>query len=434
LEFGAWGLGFSCSGLYFPYLMFYNLYWNLVIGLGIFNIGDGIMPDYKYLIIGGGITADAAVKGIRQTDSSGKIGIISSEKHPPYNRPPLSKALWKGESLDTIWRNTPPEKVDMHLSRLAINIDTKKKIVVDDHGKSYSYDKLLLATGGMVRTLPYKVDDLIYFRTLDDYQNLRNLAEQRQNFAVIGGGFIGAEIASALVTNNKSVTMIFPEEGIGARIYPPALAQFLNTFYRDKGVELLVRDSVINIEKHESTYLVRTKNGRQLKVDGIIAGIGIQPNVQLAQAAGLKIDNGILVNEILQTSHPDIYAAGDVANFYNPALDKRIRVEHEDNAITMGEIAGKNMAGNTIPYHHLPFFYSDLFELGYEAVGDLDTSLEMIEDWKEPFREGVVYYLQMKRVRGVLLWNTWGQVDAARNLIAEKGPFNAQNIKGRLPV
>ncbi len=392
------------------------------------------MPDYPYLIIGGGMTAGAAVNGIRQKDKSNSIGIISDEKHPPYTRPSLSKALWKGESLDSIWRKLPKENVDIHLSRQAKIIDLKKKVVIDEKGLSYSFNKLLLATGGTVRRLPYNIDGIIYFRTLDDYRNLRSLTERRQNFAVIGGGFIGSEIAAALALNKKSVTMIFPDASIGSRVYPQDLSQFLNTFYQSKGVEVLARDGVANIEKKHSTYLVKTTSGRELKVDGIVAGIGIQPDVQLAQSAGLKIDNGIVVDELLQTSYPDIYAAGDVANFYIPALNKRIRVEHEDNSNSMGEIAGRNMAGETIPYHHLPFFYSDLFELGYEAVGELDAHHEIVAEWKEPFREGVVYYLHHERVQGVLLWNTWGQVDAARKLITEKGPFNAQNIRGRLPA
>jgi NADPH-dependent 2,4-dienoyl-CoA reductase/sulfur reductase-like enzyme len=164
----------------------------------------------------------------------------------------------------------------------------------------------------------------------------------------------------------------------------------------------------------------------------VVAGLGIEPNVELAQAASLKVENGIVVDELLRTSHPDIYAAGDVAAFHNPALGKRIRVEHEDNANTMGRLAGRNMAGQSEPYNHLPSFYSDMFELGYEAVGELDSRLETFADWKQPNKEGVIYYLQNGRVRGVLLWNVWGQVDAARELIAEPGPFRAENLKGRL--
>jgi len=145
------------------------------------------------------------------------------------------------------------------------------------------------------------------------------------------------------------------------------------------------------------------------------------------------VENGIVVDELLRTTNPDIYAAGDVANFFNPALGKRLRVEHEDNANTMGRAAGLAMSGKATPYHHLPFFYSDLFDLGYEAVGELDSRLETVADWKQRYREGVVYYLRDGRVRGVLLWNVWGQVDAARELIAAPGPFRPTDLIGRLP-
>src|ERR1041385_7209480 len=358
------------------------------------------MPDHKYLIIGGGMTADAAVKGIRQVDSAGRIGVVMREQYLPSNRPPLSKALWKGEPEENIWRKTPAQNVTFYNGVTAKSIDPQLKHVVDEQGTAYSFGKLLIATGGSVRRLPWNVDGVIYFRTLDDYRQLRELTEQGKTFVVIGGGFIGSEIAAALAMNKKSVTMIFPEDGIGARVYPPALSRFLSTFYQSKGVEVLAKDGVVHIEKRNARYLVKTTSGRELTVDGVVAGIGIQPNVELAQSAGLAVDNGIIVDEFLGTSRPDIYAAGDVANFYNPALGKRIRVEHEDNANTMGANAGKNMAGARQPYRHLPFFYSDLFELGYEAVGDMDSRMETVEDWKDQYKEGVVYYLDAGRVRG----------------------------------
>jgi NADPH-dependent 2,4-dienoyl-CoA reductase/sulfur reductase-like enzyme len=183
---------------------------------------------------------------------------------------------------------------------------------------------------------------------------------------------------------------------------------------------------------------VRTGHIRETLVAGVIAGIGVTPNVELARQAGLMTDNGMADNGIevdaaLRTSAPDIYAAGDVANFANPALGIRLRVEHEDNANTMGRMAGRSMAGSAESYDHLPFFYSDLFDMGYEAVGQVDSGLEVVADWREPHREGVLYYLRGGRVRGVLLWNVWGQVDAARRLIAEPGPFRPEDLHGRLP-
>jgi 3-phenylpropionate/trans-cinnamate dioxygenase ferredoxin reductase subunit len=393
-----------------------------------------MMPHYPYLIIGGGMTAAAAVQGIRAIDPSGAIGLIGIETHPPYQRPPLTKGLWKGTPLDDVWISIEQQGVDLHLGRMVQALDAQGKRVTDDQGTTYTFDKLLLATGGTPRRFSWGADRVIYYRTLDDYQRLRALVEQGQRFAVIGGGFIGSEIAAALAMNQKDVVMIFPEEGIGARIFGPDLARFLNDFYRQNGVEVLTGETIVGLDRRGEQLALKTGRGQELMVDGVVAGIGIEPNTALAQAAGLAVDNGVVVDALLRTSHPDIYAAGDVANFLNPALGKRIRVEHEDNANTMGKHAGQNMAGEPMPYDHLPFFYSDLFDLGYEAVGDLDAQLEIVADWKEPFREGVLYYLRDGRVRGVLLWNVWEQVDAARRLIAAPGPFQTADLIGRLPA
>jgi NADPH-dependent 2,4-dienoyl-CoA reductase/sulfur reductase-like enzyme len=391
------------------------------------------MPHYTYLIIGGGMTADAAANGIREIDPDATIGLISREMDPPYNRPPLTKGLWKGEPLDSIWRKTQDRKVELHLGRNAQSLDLSRKSVTDDQQNIYTFDKLLLATGGTPRRLPFGGDQIIYYRTLGNYRRLRELTKSSRRFAVLGGGFIGSEIAAALAMNQREVVMLFPAQGIGDRIFPPDLSQFLNNFYSQKGVEVLTGETCSDLNQRGNGFALRTQNGREIIADVVVAGLGIKPDIELAQMAGLKVGDGIVVDEFLRTSHPDVYAAGDVAEFYNPALGKRLRVEHEDNANTMGRLAGRNMAGKNEPYHHLPFFYSDLFELGYEAVGELDARLQTVADWKEPYREGVVYYLREGRVRGVLLWNVWGQVDNARQLIAEPGPFPPETLKGRLP-
>ncbi len=390
------------------------------------------MAKYKYLIVGAGMTADAAVRGIRELDKNGTIGLVGNDHNPPYNRPPLTKALWKGKPLESIWRKTDQFLVDLHLGRAVRSIDPQRKVVKDDQGTEYGYEKLLLATGGTPRKLPFGPEDIIYYRTLDDYKRLRELTNHAEHFGVIGGGFIGSEIAAALAMNGKKVTMLFPEAGIGAAIYPPDLAAYLNEYFKQKGVEVLAGATVKDIQKHGKAYQLITSDGNKIEVDAVVAGIGIKPNVELAQSAGLKVGNGIVVDETLHTSHPDIFAAGDVAEFANPALDKRLRIEHEDNANTMGTHAGRNMAGANEPYHHLSYFYSDLFELGYEAVGELDSRLETFVDWKDPYKKGVVYYLKDGRVRGVLLWNVWDTVPKARQLIAEKGPFMPADLQGRL--
>lgn len=390
------------------------------------------MKHHKYLIVGGGMTADSALHGIRQIDPNGTIAMICEELHSPYDRPPLSKSLWKGAKFESIWRSKRDLDVAVHIGKKIVNLDPTKKTATDNAGNIYTYEKLLLATGGLVRRLPNLNENVIYFRTVDDYQKLRELCEQGSNFVVIGGGFIGSEIAAALAMNNKHVTMIFPEKNIGARVYPQALSEYLNSYYREKGVTIHVSDTVKSIRKEGAKMSVITENGIEISADGIVAGLGIQPNTDLAKQAGLVVDNGIIVDEWLRTSNPDIYAAGDVANFYSPLLEKRIRVEHEDNANVMGAMAGKNMAGQSNPYHYQPYFYSDLFDLGYEAIGELDASLDVVEDWKEPFRKGVIYYLRNGQIRGVLLWNTWGQIEAATQLIAEKAEHTRATLLGRI--
>jgi 3-phenylpropionate/trans-cinnamate dioxygenase ferredoxin reductase subunit len=392
------------------------------------------MTTYQYLIIGGGMTGAAAVDGIREVDAAGSIGVISAEADAPYNRPPLSKGLWKGDPPDGIWRKTKGKAPELHLDREIKEILPKEKHVIDREGSIFSYEKLLLATGGQPRRLPFDDDQIIYYRTLADYRRLRALCENGEHFAVIGGGFIGSEIAAALTMNGKKVTMVFPSDDLCDRLFPRHLARYVSGVYKAKGVELRPGERVVASEARGNQRALKTSSGKAIVADAVVAGIGIEPNVALAESAGLTIENGVVVDECLRTINSDIYAAGDVAAFYNPALGKRMRVEHEDNANVMGRLAGRNMAGKSEPYDHLPFFYSDMFELGYEAVGEVDSRLETFADWKRPNEEGVVYYLKENRVRGVLLWNVWEQVEAARKLIAADGPFNREHLKGKLPA
>lgn len=390
------------------------------------------MNHYKYLIIGGGLAGDAATRGIRELDADGSIGMISSEPDPPYMRPNLSKGLWKGRPVEKIWRKTKERGTELHLNCKATHIDPAKKLIRDAENGEYSYDKLLLATGGTPNHLPFGEGNIIYFRTFQDYLHLRKLTETGNHFVVIGGSFIGSEIAAALTIVGQKVTMVFPENAISEHFLPPDLAKFLNEYYRLNSVDVMTGDSVASVHKEGNRILVRTGSGRAIEADGVVAGIGIHPNLELAKEAGLQIDNGITVNEQLQTSDPEIYAAGDAVNFLHSALGKRVRIEHENNAVEMGKLAGRNMTGATDTYTHIPMFYSDLFDLGYEAVGEMSSKMEMFSDWEEPFKKGVVYYLDDGRVRGVLLWNVWEKVDDARALMMEKGPFKEKDLKGRI--
>ncbi len=392
------------------------------------------MKHYKYLIIGGGMTGDAAVKGIRELDADGSIVMVSAEPNPPYSRPPLTKDLWKGKAEEKIWKKTSEQNADIFLNTKVKKIDPLAKSATLESGDKLLYDRLLLATGAVTNKFPFGGDDVIYYRTYDDYKRLREITINKDRLVVIGGGFIGSEIAAALAMNGKKVTMIFPTAGIGDTIFPTELSVFVTDYYKNKGVNLMSSDTVIGMKRKNGSFELTTGKGARVDADAVIGGIGVRPDTALAEASGVMVNNGIMVDEFLRTSQPSIFAAGDAANFYNPSLDKRIRVEHEDNANKMGRHAGRVMAGSEEPYHHLPFFYSDLFELGYEAVGELNSEMHIYADWKEKFKEGVIYYLGNQKVRGVLLWNVWGQVEEARKLIAEKGPFIPDDLKGKLPV
>jgi NADPH-dependent 2,4-dienoyl-CoA reductase/sulfur reductase-like enzyme len=389
---------------------------------------------FDYLILGAGMAGEAAAQALREADAGATIGMLGAESHPPYDRPPLTKKLWKDGKEEDIWRPIDKARASVSLQRRATRIDRVAHTVHDDQGDPWQYRKLLIATGGTPRQLPSGGDDFIYYRTFDDYKRLRQAVKPGARIAVVGGGFIGSELAAAMAMNDCRVTMMFPEDTIGARVYPESLAEAVTAYYREKGVDVRAGTTVEGGKPSGDATELRLSDGSTLVSDAVVAGLGITPNVELARDAGLEVDNGIVVDDHLRSSDPDIFAAGDIASFPAPSLGRRLRVEHENAAISMGTRAGKCMAGQDAPYDELPFFYSDLFDLGYEAVGVLDSRLETVEQWVTPFREGIVYYLDAGRVRGALLWNTWGQVDAARNLIAAPGPFDAENVLGRLPA
>ena len=308
----------------------------------------------------------------------------------------------------------------------------KQKTISDSKGDSFSFEKLLLATGSSNRRLPIGGEDVLYYRTFEDYEKLKKLTETKQKFAVIGTGFIGSEISAALAINNKDVTVFDIGAGIGWNIFPQGLTEYLNQYFLKKNVKVITNVKVEEITRKGDYFQVKTDSGVEEGNEAIIAGVGVSPNISLAESIKIKVENGIVVDEYLQTSSPDIYAAGDAANFYNPLLDKRIRVEHADNANAMGKQAGRNMAGASERYDYLPFFYSDLFDLGYEAVGLINSRFQIVEDWIEKYEKGVLYYMNEDRVCGVILWNVWDKVDEARKIIGLPAPINVNNLIGRI--
>ncbi len=395
---------------------------------------------YDYVIVGAGLAGASAVEGIRERDAQGTILLVGAEPQRPYNRPPLSKQLWTGkETLETIFVHDlqfyEQQRVTLSLNTEIANVDASAKTVVDRNGQRYQYGKLLLATGGHPRTLSIPggdLDGISYFRTYQDYVRLRSAADSAKSAVVIGGGFIGSELAAALNMVKREVTMIFPEPYLVNRVFPEPLGRAIQKNYVDRGVRILDGDRPVSIARSGERFSVRTHNGAQIDADVLVVGIGIVPDLKLATQAGLQTGNGIVVHERLQTSDPNIYAAGDNAFFPYRALGKSTRVEHWDNAINQGKCAGRSMAGAADPYDYMPFFFSDLFDFGYEAVGEVDASLETYADWQEKYRTGVIYFLADGVVKGVMLCNVWEKVDAARELIRKREKRTRESLKGAI--
>jgi len=399
------------------------------------------MPEqsYSYIIVGAGVAGASAVEGIRHQDRDGSILLIGAETDRPYDRPPLSKQLWTGGKAvpeivlhdDAFYRE---HAVDLRLGIEIAQIDPVAHTIRDSGNVTYRYERLLLATGGTPRRLDIPggdLDGISYYRTLHDYRQLRASAGEGKSALVIGGGFIGSEMAASLRANKLEVTMIFPSSWLVSRVFPESLGRYLTEQYRGRGVEILAGDVPLSIRREGDGYVTRNRTGREIRTDLVVVGIGITPEVSLARAAGLSTGNGVIVDEFLQTSAPDIYAAGDVALFPEAGFGPR-RLEHWDNAVSQGKHAGRNMAGAREPFTYVPFFFSDLFEFGYEAVGDVDSRLTTFADWQEENKTGVIYYLDGDRLRGAMMCNVWGQVDAARGLIQKGRPVSTESLRGAI--
>lgn len=412
------------------------------------GLGETVTNDsFRYVIVGGGMTADAAAKAIRKSDPGGSLLVIGEEGTAPYKRPLLSKGLWKGDDESKLSLGTSKLGAELLLATRATAVDVARRTVALDDGRTVGYERLLLATGAHARELPGLGEGgpVVAYRRLSDYRTARERSGPGKVALVIGGGFIGAELAAALTMVGGKVHMVFPEAEIGAGRFPPELAAMVGADYRERGVTLHPGAKVASAKVEGDGVDAELDDGTRLRADLVVVGIGAVPNDELGRSAGLKVDNGIWVDDRLRArlagaanaADLGVYAAGDVASFEFPGLGRRLRIEHEDNAYAMGAGAGRQMAASITgadiaPFDHLPFFYSDLFDDGYEAVGLLDARLQLVSDWAEPGKSGVFYYLDDGLVRGVLLWNTWGQVDAARELIVAGRRVTPDQLKGRL--
>ena len=370
------------------------------------------MQDYIYVIVGGGLAGGSAIDAIRERDPKGSLALITQESHRPYQRPPLSKRYLLGETgLDTVYLHTQVDyirkNVDLYLDSRVTTLIPGTRYVILDGGRQLQYSKLLLATGGRAKRLPFpgnNLEKVFTLRTIEDSQAIRDNAGKGKHALVLGGSFIGSEVASSLAQLGTQVTMAFPESRLLERVVPEEMSAHLHELYNENGVRILPGTIVERLEGHLEVKKAVLDNGETLDVDLVVMGVGIDLNTDLTfeEELDLNEEGAILVDETLCTSDPNIYAAGDIAAWPDPTFDRRMRVEHWDVAKSQGRCAGINMTGEFEAYTRLPYFFSDLFDLSVEVWGDLSQ-------WDRTALRGTMedggfayFYFDQDRLTGVL--------------------------------
>lgn len=382
---------------------------------------------FRYVIIGGGLAGGRAVDGIRRIDPEGSIALVAGEHHRPYQRPPLSKKYLRGEvDLGEVYLQDPEryaeQRAELILGVRALRVDPGARQVALDDGRTLSYERLLLATGGEARRLSLPGADLagvFTLRTIEDSNAIREAAGRAGRALVLGGSFIGSEVAASLTQLGVEVTMAFPESRLLGRIAPDYLSDYLHTEYRRRGVTILPGTVAERLEGEGRVQRAVMSDGSTLEVDMVVMGVGIRLNTELAREAGLEMneEGAVVVDRNLRTSDPNIYAAGDIAAWPDRTFGRTLRVEHWDVARAQGLRAGRNMAGEDRPYPTLPYFFSDLFDLSFEVWGDLSTWDETVVRGDVEGGSAGIYYFDGGTLTGVLVYGRDAERKANQALV-----------------
>jgi len=386
------------------------------------------MSSSTYVVVGAGLAGAKAVEGMREAGFDGDIVVYGDEQRLPYERPPLSKDYLLGNAeLDSAtvheqaWYDE--QGVALRLGSPVRAIDRDAREVVAADGALQSFDRLLLATGASPRRLPMADQSgapVAYLRTAEDSEALKKAIRPGARIVVIGGGWIGLEVASAARAADAEVTVVETLELPLVRVLGPEVAARFAGLHRDHGVDLRLNAAVSRIERSDHEAVVHLGDDAPVVADLVVIGVGVVPNTDLAETAGLAVDNGVLVDDRLRTSDPDIFAAGDIANAEHPWLGRRIRVEHWDTAIEQGLAAGRNMAGADAPYDRLPYFFTDQYDLGMEYVGSVGPGgYDEVVLRGDP--DGLVFtafWVAGGKVVAGMHANDWDAIDPVRAIVA----------------
>jgi 3-phenylpropionate/trans-cinnamate dioxygenase ferredoxin reductase component len=388
-----------------------------------------------FVIVGGGLAGAKAAETLREEGFDGRLVLIGDEAERPYERPPLSKEYLRGETAEKPYVHGEDfyaeRGIELWTSARVTGVDAGRGELRLEGDRRLGYDRLLLATGAEPRRLDVpgaELAGIMYLRTVADSERIAERFERGRRVVVVGSGWIGAEIAASARMKGCEVTMIEMATLPLERVLGHEVGQIYLDVHRDHGIEFLPETTVERFEGEGSLERVLTRDGALIETDVAIVGVGVTPRVQLAEAAGLRVENGILVDERLESSVPGVFAAGDVANAHHPFYERRLRVEHWANALNQGPAAARAMLGEPVSYDEIPYFFSDQYETGMEYAGFASEWDEVVFRGDVAGREFIAFWLAEGRVVAGLNMNVWDVNEEIRELIRSRQPVDAKRL------
>ena len=362
----------------------------------------------------------------------GELAILSADNAVPYERPPLSKGFLAGKDTEDAIKINPEDfykehGIELKLQCEVATVDIERKRLILKNSDEFGFQKLIVATGARPRTLNIpgcRLRNLFYLRTMSDSKDIRNATTRARHAVVIGGGFIGMEVAAVLAQKGIETAMVVNDDRVFKRLFSPEMSSFFESYYAAKGVRLIKSMSVSELRGGEAVSSAVLQDGQIVQCDLVVAGIGVKPAVEVMTNTGLDVGDGILVNEYLQTRHRDVLAAGDVANYQDVLFGKRRRVEHWDNAVSQGQYCARFLMGDRTPFRHVPYFFSDVFDLSYEYWGDSSGADQFIHRGDVSSTSFSVWWLYQQRVVAAFTMN---RPDEERN-VAPKWIESGQRV------
>jgi 3-phenylpropionate/trans-cinnamate dioxygenase ferredoxin reductase subunit len=399
--------------------------------------------EQTYVIVGASLAGAKAAETLRAEGFDGRVLLVGAEAERPYERPPLSKEYLRGEAgREKVYVHDEgfyaEHDIELRLGRAATSLDTSRREVVLDDGDRLRYDRLLLTTGAQPRRLAIPgadLDGVLYLRSVEDSDTLRERLDRGGSVVVVGAGWIGAEVAASARQRGLEVTVLDPAAVPLERVLGTEVGAIYRDIHADHGTRLLLGTGVEAFEGGATVEGVRTSDGRELACDFVVVGIGVEPRTELAMTGGLSTDNGIAVDEHLRTSDPSVFAAGDVANAHHPFYGESIRVEHWANALHQGPAAARNMLGRAEAYDRVPYFFSDQYDVGMEYAGFARTWDRVVFRGDPASREFIAFWLDADRVVAGMNVNVWDVTDSIQRLIrARVAVDDRQLADGDIPL